>query len=357
MIRLAGTLWTLLFAAPLLAQQPLVRVKLNPDEAALVGQQLSLSVSLLAPGYFASAASFDLPDPDGMLLMPPEAHPVVGNETIEGVMYTSQMHELRAWAMRAGEQQIPALTIRFAYRSSPLDSEAIAAEVRSQAIPLNVGQPPGTEGMGVVISARELEVSEQWEPEPGGAPVEAGAAFTRTITLRAADVPGMIFPAFPTAQIEGLGIYSKPRVNDHNDQRGGFTGERQQVITYVAKRPGEYLIPAAEFRWYDLDAGEVVTEHFAARTLEVLANPAMASGGLAGQTPFGPAAVDWARMTYLALGLLVLLRLSLSAPVQAIIARGVARLRPRHLLPLHPGPSRQDQAGGLSPGPSSPKSV
>ncbi len=73
-------------------QEAKVRASLATNGTIWTGQKITLAVELLAPGYFDSAATFDLPDPKGVLLLPPTEHPVVSSETIDGVSYTVQRH-------------------------------------------------------------------------------------------------------------------------------------------------------------------------------------------------------------------------------------------------------------------------
>lgn len=319
------------------AEEALVRASLSAEAPVRVGQQMTLAVELLAPGYFASAASFDLPDPAGLLLMPPAGHPVVGSETIDGVRYTVQRHKLSAWPMRAGEQTIPPLTIRFSYKRRPLDDNPVVASVTTPPVALSVEMPPGAERLGTVISARDLRVEETWDPDPGAREVPAGAAFTRTVTFTAPGVPGMVFPPFPAGRIDGLGIYTKQQTLDQTD-RGSLTGERRDVITYVCQRPGRYTIPASRFTWFDLDAGALRTVDLPARTLEVVANPAMAVAAPARR--LDPAL--WGRSTWLGLaGMVVLLAvvwlLVRSLRVRRAIIAAAGQLRPVRLQPLNPG--------------------
>lgn len=256
------------------AQEAKVRVSLATNETVWVGQKVTVAVELLAPGYFASAATFDLPDPQGMLLIPPTDHPVVSSETVEDVNYTVQRHEVSVFAQRAGDQTIPTFKVRFAFKRAPLDTNEVAAAVTTSPLPITVASPPGAESLGNVISARNLKVEETWQPEPGKTNVMAGAAFQRTITFSAPEVPGMVFPPFPAGEIDGLGIYIKRQLNDHSD-RGSLTGERHDVITYVCKRPGQFTIPATRLIWFDLETKQLQTNKFLAYTLTVLPNPAL----------------------------------------------------------------------------------
>jgi hypothetical protein len=313
----------------------MVRTSVVDEGPYWVGQQVLVVVELLAPGYFSSAASFDLPDPQGVLLMPPTGHPVVGSETIDGTRFTVQRHELHAWPMRSGDIDIPALAARFSFKRNPLDSEEVPAAVRTSAIALSVEQPPGSEGLGTVISARGLQVTEHWQPQPGADAVKAGSAFIRTITFTASDVPGMVFPPFPAGEIDGLGIYGKQQLQDH-ELRGVLEGQRSDVITYVCQQPGQFSIPAVRFTWFDLDSQELRHHDFPALVLNVVDNPELASAGEGKNAPVGFDIRAWGRAAAV-LGLLALLLLAAMNPhVRRLSGRAIAALRPVHLQPLNP---------------------
>jgi hypothetical protein len=335
--RYARNLVTLLLAAAgaTSAQEAKIRATLPGDAAIWVGQRVTLVVELLAPGYFSGAVSFDIPDPDGVLLMPPQGRPLVSSETIDGVQYSVQRHELWAWPMRAGDQAIPAVTVQFGFKRNPLQDEVIPADVQTETIPLTVAVPPGAEKLGTVISARNVDVKESWNPEPGNGPIPAGKAFTRTITFTAPGVPGMVFPPFPAGEINGLGIYTKQELDDETE-RGSFTGLRRDEITYVCQRPGEFTIPATRFTWFDLDAQALRTVDLPARTLTVIANPAMTSDADASAARSTGARAAGLLVALLGIGLATGLLAARSRRVRRFVAGLTAPLYPVHLQTLNP---------------------
>jgi hypothetical protein len=335
----------LLWGTVAYAQEAKIRATLSSDGPVWVGQEVILQVELLAPGYFDSAVSFDLPDPDGILLMPPATHPVVGSTTIDGIQYSVQQHELRAWPMRAGEQSIPAIPIRFSFKRMPLDTNTVPVTVTTPSFPLPVQLPPGAEDLGNIISARNLQVKEKWEPEPGAAQIMAGAALTRSIEFSASGVPGMVFPPFPAGQIDGLGIYPKRRLADQDDG-DGLIGIRRDIITYVCKRPGQFTIPAVRYTWFDLDTKELRSTTFPARTLNVIANPDLASTGVASAagtattSGIAPGESGWRRVaTVVSIPLLMLvlvLATLTNRRLRSSVKDALAPLRAVHLQSLNP---------------------
>lgn len=315
------------------AQEAKVRTSIETKGDIWIGERVTLAVELLAPGFFASAPAFNLPDPKGMLLLPPDGSPTVGSDEIDGISYTVQRHELSVFAQRSGENLVPSLTVRFKFKRQPLDKESVDATVKTEPVRFVAKTPPGAEKLSNIISARNLAATEEWTPEIAKA--KAGDAFTRTITFTAPNVPAMAFPPFSPAKIEGLGIYPKPpEVIDHSD-RGSLQGERKDIVAYVCEAPGRYIIPAVQLTWWDLDAQQLRTIDFPARTIDVAPNPAMASAK--------PAAATASRGQDRRL--LIGLAAAIGANVLALLlwkARplwqpAIDRLRPVHLQPLNPG--------------------
>jgi hypothetical protein len=322
-------------ATPTLAQETKVRSALASPPPCYAGQKLTLAVELLAPGYFASAPTFDVPDPHGLVIIPPIGSPIVSSETVGAITYTVQRHEVSVLAPEAGEKVIPPLTVRFRYKRAPLDKESIAATVHTSELKFQAVQPPGTEALGQIISARELTVTETWKPDPATTKAKAGDAFTRTITFSAQDMPGMMFPPFPAGKIDGVAIYPKdPVVKDHSE-RGNLTGQRVDTITYLVQRPGQYTLPGAKLSWWDLDAAQVRAIELPSHAINVAPNPALASAQAAVAVAPGP---RWST-PFIAIALVVTTTLALllaSHRSRRWVLHWISALRPVHLQPLNP---------------------
>jgi hypothetical protein len=318
------------------APQPMVRTDLQAPDTVWSGQRIPLVVELFAPGYFSSAATFDLPDPSGLIVMPPSEHPIVNGKQINGTYYAVQRHELSVYAAKAGEHTIPPIHVRFSFKRSPLDHDDVATAVDTEPVRFSVTAPPGTQGLGQVISARNLTIVETWKPEPGKGRARAGDAFTRTITFRAPEVPGMVFPPFPTGTIEGLRLYPQaPALLDQTD-RGVLDGGRGDTIVYVCERPGEFTIPAARLTWWDLDANKLRTVDLPGRTISVAANPALSvEANAPAPSPRWILTHGWLSVGLLAVGVLLVV-LFRSARFRRAWTRWMGPLRPVHLQSLNP---------------------
>jgi len=319
-----------LFAPSARAQEAGVRASLAAHGDIWVGQRVTLAVELLAPGYFSGAPAFDLPDPQGLLIVPPGGSPTISTEEIEGTNYTVQRHEFSVFARGSGPHTIPPLTARFHFKRNPLDADILPAVVKTDAVGFTAQLPPGAETLGNVISARRLQAVETWNPEPDKA--KAGDAFTRTITFTALDVPAMLFPPFPPGEMDGLGIYPHPPEVRDLTERGEFTGQRRDSMTYVCKRPGRFRIPAVRLTWWDLDERRLKAIEFPERILDVAANPALASAS--GDAKGGRRPMPWAE--WLGMFAAAAVAGGLFLGLRASGRRLIALFRPVHLAPLNP---------------------
>jgi hypothetical protein len=178
--------------------------------------------------------------------------------------------------MRPGTAQVPPFRVRF--ESPPRFGEK-PVEQRLTTPPLQVEahMPSGAENLHGLIATRELRVEQIWQPQPTKAHV--GDGFTRTVTLTAPDVPGMVFPPLPLAKIDGLAVYPKPPVVQDQVERGDFTGKRIDTVTYICARPGQVLLPALVIPWWDLKNQQLRQVTLPALTLEVEPGPALGADG------------------------------------------------------------------------------
>jgi hypothetical protein len=247
----------------------LIRNSLTKPGPVWVGERVAITVELLTPEFFSGAPVFQLPTIPQVILMQIEDRPVLSTEQIDDTTYNVQQHELALFARQPGVYEVPPFTVRFA--SVPRFGEpAVEHRLSTQAMRVEVRLPPGAESLPGLISTRELEVTQTWQPEPKKG-ARLGDAFTRTITLTAPDVPGMVFPPLPLAKVEGLAVYPQPPVVQDQVERGAFTGQRTQTVAYVCEGPGSVTLPALVIPWWDVEQQTLMQATLPALTLEVMA--------------------------------------------------------------------------------------
>ena len=251
------------------AEPALIRSSVIRPGPVWVGQRVAIKVELLTTTFFSGAPVFQLPTIPQAILMQIQDRPVLGTEQIDGTTYNVQQHELALFVLRPGVYEVAPFTVRFA--STPRFGEPpVEHQLTTQALQVEVRLPPGAEHLSGLISTRALRLSQAWQPEPGKV-ARLGDAFTRTMTLSAPDVPGMVFPPLPLARVDGLAVYPQPPVVQDEVERGAFTGQRAQTVTYVCERSGSVTLPALVIPWWNVEQQKLMQVTLPALTLEIVA--------------------------------------------------------------------------------------
>jgi len=247
-------------------QDAFIRANMATTEA-WIGQKVVIDIELFSPTYFASTPSFYLPQVSGAVLMKTSDAPVLQSQTVNGVEYSVQRHEILVYPQRAGLIDIPPIGIRFTVSGDPpLETEEMTGDFE-----LVAKEPPGASGMDTVITTSSLTVTEDWELRPEK--LRAGDAFTRRITVQASDIPGMLLPVTAAAPPDGIRAYPRePLVTDSNT-RGVMTGRRTQEISYLCETPGRFTLPEQRIAWWDPQAKELREAVLPALTFKVAGGP------------------------------------------------------------------------------------
>ena len=266
------------------AQTPLVRVDSSIDSV-WVGQKAAFAVVLLSPSFFSGSPKFDLPEIPGVLFMRVPGRPTVGSQTVDGHTYSTQTHEFAVFPLKPGKTTIPPITARFGI-ASPGGSDPQEHEVRTPEFHFVADMPPGAEKLAMVVGTNDLKVSDKWDPKPGRAKV--GDAFVRTVAIRASDIPGMALWPMPRIDVPGLGIYAeKPEIRD-SYERGDFTGERVETLTYVCEKEGNFVVPGVSFHWWDTGEEKMKPVELEPVALKVASAPSAETGNAAREKNSAP---------------------------------------------------------------------
>ena len=139
------------------------------------------------------------------------------------------------------------------------------------ALTFESNRPPGTQQLGVVIAATEMEVTQTWLPESIDA-LSAGDVIQRTITRRASGTTAMMMTPIAGEAPDGVRVYvGDPIVQDRTD-RGSSTAERVDTIKYQFERAGTFTIPATTIIWWDAGKNDLKQESMDGKTVSVRAD-------------------------------------------------------------------------------------
>ena len=146
--------------------------------------------------------------------------------------------------------------------------------VSSPQIPLDVKPRPASWPADAPwLPARELSLTEAWNPEPHKARV--GDSLTRSIMLRAQGLSSAQLPPLTIADSPGLRRYpDQPQQhNEVNDK--GLSGSREESEALVPSQSGRISLPEVRVLWWNTQADRLETASLPARVLDVASNPSL----------------------------------------------------------------------------------
>ncbi|WP_428563824.1 MAG: VWA domain-containing protein [Solidesulfovibrio sp. DCME] len=266
---------------PAAGQPVLLQSELRQPDKIWVGQRLDLLVTLLTTSSFAGVPRFDLPKDAGLAIMADDAQPILGTTTIDGVAYMSKQYDISLFPLRSGTLTLPAFAVEFGYLGDA--GQEVDTSLTTTAAPITVLDVPGADPKLPFVTATDLNIADQWDPNPGKAAV--GDAFTRTITMRATGLPGLALPPLRLPSSDGLAVYARqPRVAT-DTARGDYIGKRVEVFSLVCQKAGTYTLPEMRIQWWNPATAALRQVKLPPVTLQVAPNPLLDAGappGVAG---------------------------------------------------------------------------
>jgi hypothetical protein len=303
----------LLFAA-LLAQtaaEPVVRVKIQGKQPVLVGQTVQVDVRVLVPNFFLSAPQFPLFEIEGAVVTMPDEGAVNLNDTIGGESYAGVQRSYSIVPQRPGELTLPPARITFKYAKVPGTSTDGFVTLPPETIAVDL--PEGADTASGPVG--KIGVTQKLDRDPGS--FVTGDTLTRAIEVFAQGTQAMMIPPPELEAPSGVRVYENdPVLDDVTGDRGGFLGGRRiDRVTYLFEKPGDYVLPAIDFPWFDPASGKPQV----ARAPEIHVSVAPKATGEPEIAPEPPPAesaappprprLDWKRWLWPAAGILAALLL------------------------------------------------
>jgi len=279
-ILLASLAWSCARAADPEPVQIQVEATTSLATAATIrtGQRVDLTLDVLGRGAWAQVPR--LPDIDlpGCLALRVESQGMRLSETRDGEEWTGQRYTWILIPRRPGSFTLPALSLDVEVREPGHFKPTPIPGVKTAPLYFEVVQPEGTDGIADLVCTRKLTATQSWSPPPETWNV--GDALTRTVTVHAEGLPGMVLPGTQAEPVTGLRPYPKtPRIDDKVDRGNLLAGSRREETTWILQSPGTWKLPDLHIRWWDLEKGALREEILPGKEITVAA-PVGAPTGL-----------------------------------------------------------------------------
>lgn len=261
------------------APEPILNVSIDPPRV-VVGQTALLRVEVLAPNYMTSPP--ELPGFQVRNAVTRQLQSVNLSEERDGTTYAGVRFEYAIYPQEPGSYAVADQKIIVRYAAEPpVSREAVLALPR---IAFEAFIPDAASDLRPFVAAAKLSVEQTVQHSSDR--LKAGDAVTRIVTIKADGTPAMLLPPQKFATLDGLALYpAQPSLQDKRDGRtDALTSTRVDSATYMLQRPGDYLLPAIDIRWWNSSAGKVELAHLDAVPLQVAANLAAEGTLPAGST-------------------------------------------------------------------------
>ncbi len=260
----------LVVSLPLLAQSPRVRTSVSKSSVT-VGEPVTLVVEVFVPTWFSGAPQFPEITVNGAIVTRSD-QTLNLTEQFDYDTWAGQRREYSVIPLKTGTLTIAPfdVTVRYALDGAkPSDP----TPVTTKSIEISASVPPEAEGLESFIASTRLTVDEKWEAPSGE--MKAGDSVTRTVTVRAVNVPSVLLPSMGIENVpDGIAAYGDPpSTRDEGGERGTVrTGSRVEQVTYVFEREGSYELVPVEVSWWDPGVGKVRVSSSKGRTFEIAPN-------------------------------------------------------------------------------------
>ncbi len=163
----------------------------------------------------------------------------------------------------------------------PFSQRTRHKRVTSGTIPFTIKPMPAGISGAQWLPASQLQLTEQWSQNPPK--FTAGEPVTRTVVISAKGLTASQLPVLDSRVIDGLKFYpDQPALKDNKGDNGN-NGVRTQKIAILPTRPGSFILPAIEVKWWNVNTDRMEVARLPARTIAVL--PGAASSGSTNPPP------------------------------------------------------------------------
>ena len=294
------------------ATAPAVRVDVQARQPVLVGQQVRIEVTVVAPNFFLSAPPFPALEVPGAIVTMPDERSIHGVEQDGGQTLATIQKNYVFTAQQPGDFTLPPVKIDFSYHGN--DDKTQQASLTLPPTRISVQAPAGAAASGAgaaILPATRLVIHQSLDRDAGQ--LSAGDALVRTVEIQAAGTPAMLIPPPHFEAPRGVRMYAAdPVLRDSNGEGGSFAGGRRiERVTYVFEDSGRYTLPEVRVQWLDPQTQKPATARAPAITVQVKSGE-HAGQRIAPELPVGAAPapprqpVDWWRLaTWLAVAVLL----------------------------------------------------
>ena len=227
-----------------------IKVWVEPEQNIIARQQVYLQIEVATDKWFSGGTQIGHFEIKDAIVLQREKFAVNSIRSEGEINWTVQQWTLVVYPQRDGLFEVPVIPLKLSITGD--NAESIIGEIFTQPFNFEATIPEQVVGNTNWIATSRFEIQESFNKTPDE--LEPGDALIRTIIMSADNLPAMMLPEVTLDDIQGIAVYAKPPQLTDKVNRGDYLAERQQTITYVFERTGEYLLPKQTFFWWNLES-------------------------------------------------------------------------------------------------------
>ena len=230
-----------------------IRSWVEPADNIIARQQLKLQIEVATDRWFSGGTRIGHFEVKDAIVLQREKFALNSTRVEEDKTWTSQIWTLVIYPQRGGVFEVPPIPLQVSVSGENFQSVTGQAFTRPFSfvakVPAQIADKNGW------VATNRFEIDESFDK--GFDQLQPGDALTRSVTIFARNLPAMMLPQLAPDDIPGIAAYNKPARISDKVNRGDYQAERAEVISYVFEEPGEYLLPAQTFYWWNLESQSV----------------------------------------------------------------------------------------------------
>lgn len=231
-----------------------IRSALSPDNGIVPGQRIALTLEIATDRWFSGGTRISIPEVPGLVILQNEQFASNASETRQGQTWVIQRWTLDVFPQREGDFSIPPITVKLKVNAPELGD--VEGKLTSDATHFSTAIPAGLAQADHWVAAPAFSVKQSFNRDLDTLAV--GDAFEQEVLFEASDLMAMMLPSYGIEQLQGLPAYPSPAVLENSNNRGQTRASRRVSISYMIEAPGEFLLPARDYFWWDTDNEELV---------------------------------------------------------------------------------------------------
>lgn len=254
----------------------------------MAGQQLIYTIRLLYRQPLLQAGLGDL-SPEGVETTVHLLGEDVRYETERGSWrYNVIERNYALFPQHAGQLTLPPLHFngqlqgdnrsRFNSRFDNFRQGGQTIRLRSQALDINVTEPPTIPSQQPWLPAQKFLIGDDWQHTPPTLTV--GEPATRTIITSATGLAAAQLPELTIISPQSFKVYPDQTIRQDQLEATGIRGIMEQKIAVVPTKAGTFTLPELQLKWWDIDSKKWRTQRTKEVTVQVLPSQRDASSAI-----------------------------------------------------------------------------